>query len=642
MGTRVAAAAVAFVIALVGAAAASAETFVVTKTADTNGTCNLGDCSLREAVKAANANDGDDVVLVPPGLYTLTGAVGEDAAESGDLDVTDANDALLIDGAGAGATTISGGGIDRVFDVLQFAQLELRDVKLVGGAPAEDGGAIRNFEGDLLIRDSVLEGNVSGGDGGAIHSSGEGRPRVRIEASALTGNFAASDGGAIHNEGESRLALTNSTMSGNQATGSRGGALYNQGFATATIVDSSVSGNTSVLEGGGIGTQNESSLTIVRSTIASNRSITDQGGGIWAQNSSTVAIADSTLTGNRSSDTDANDGGGAIWAQNDVVLTISGSTLSGNSAERHGGALYVRNFVWLNLQNSTVAGNNAGQSGGGIYAENEPIVQITSSTIAGNGAAAGGGIFDQTVSSTAPFHLRGTIVAANTAAGSPNDCGGAVAGGAYASFGFNLATTGTCDLNGPGDVPAGNAGLGALASNGGPTQTLALLPGSQAIDAGGPACSASDQRGAPRPQGATCDIGAFEATPVPPPPPQPTPPPALDTTAPGARLLGKKSQRLGKRVTIRVQCQGTEACITKATGSLRIKGAGKALPLTPSKRVVIRPGATATLALQVSKKVRSRAAAALLSGKKVQVLISVPVADEAGNARLLKRTLRLT
>jgi CSLREA domain-containing protein len=632
-----------FLVVLVGAAQASAATFTVTKTADTNGTCNVGDCSLREAVKAANANGGDDVIVVPAGVYALSGAANEEAAESGDLDVTDANDDLLLDGAGAalGGTLISGGGADRVFDLLEFARLELRDVRITGGSAGE-GGAIRNNLGDLLIKNSVLEGNESSNDGGAIYNFGIGRPRVAIDNSALVGNIAASDGGAVYNTGDGRVVVTNSTMRANHANTSRGGALYNEGIGTVTIADSSISENTAATGGGGIGTQNDSTLTVVRSTIAANEATTAiaEGGGIWAQNSSTVAIVDSTLSANKVLGTGVSSGGGAVWTQNDVVLTVSGSTLNGNSAQRHGGGLYVRNFVWLTLQNSTVAGNAAGQSGGGIYAENSPIVQVTSSTIAGNGAAAGGGIFDETVSAFAPFHLRSTILAGNTAAGAPNDCGGAVAGGAYASFGFNLDTTGTCDLTGAGDVPSGNAALGPLASNGGPTQTLALLAGSQAIDAGGATCARTDQRGAPRPQGPACDIGAFEALPSA--PVVPARPAIPDTIAPNARLLGKKAQKLGKQVTVRVKCLGSENCITRASGSLRIKGRGKTLPLTASKRVEIRAGATATLAVRVPKKARAAAAAALLDSVKVQALINVRVADAAGNERLLKRTLRLT
>ena len=77
---------------------------------------------------------------------------------------------------------------------------------------------------------------------------------------------------------------------------------------------------------------------------------------------------------------------------------------------------------------------------------------------------------------------------------------------------------------GPGDVPHGDPMLGQLASNGGPTQTIALLPGSPALGAGG-ACTdpasvpaneplLTDQRLLPRPSGGPCDIGAFQFQPV--------------------------------------------------------------------------------------------------------------------------------
>jgi hypothetical protein len=53
--------------------------------------------------------------------------------------------------------------------------------------------------------------------------------------------------------------------------------------------------------------------------------------------------------------------------------------------------------------------------------------------------------------------------------------------------------------------------LGSLADNGGPTLTMALLPGSPAIDAGSAVgAPATDQRGVARPQGPGVDIGAFE------------------------------------------------------------------------------------------------------------------------------------
>ena len=95
---------------------ATAAPFVVTTTADSNdGACTVSLCSLRDAVIAANASGGADIITLPAGTYTLTiGGRGEDAAATGDLDI---NNSLTINGAGAATTIVDGGGLDRVFDI---------------------------------------------------------------------------------------------------------------------------------------------------------------------------------------------------------------------------------------------------------------------------------------------------------------------------------------------------------------------------------------------------------------------------------------------------------------------------------------------------------------------------------------------
>ena len=93
-------------------------TFTVSKTADTNdGTCGA-DCSLREAVRAANASAGMDTINIPNGVYELTiGGINEHAANTGDLDILDS--VTIIGGGSAGTFVQAGGsagtGIDKVF-----------------------------------------------------------------------------------------------------------------------------------------------------------------------------------------------------------------------------------------------------------------------------------------------------------------------------------------------------------------------------------------------------------------------------------------------------------------------------------------------------------------------------------------------
>jgi hypothetical protein len=90
------------------------------------------------------------------------------------------------------------------------------------------------------------------------------------------------------------------------------------------------------------------------------------------------------------------------------------------------------------------------------------------------------------------------------------------------SDGYNLSSDKSCKFNNSGDLNSTNPRLGRLQNNGGPTQTMALLPGSPAIDAGNASgCTdgrgrllKTDQRGKPRPDkedhGVGCDIGAYE------------------------------------------------------------------------------------------------------------------------------------
>src|SRR5947207_8442939 len=97
--------------------AAAQTTFTVTKTADTNdGVCD-SDCSLREAIRAANAAAGADTISIPAGTYTLSLSGSDDTANLGDLDVTGP---LTINGAGQANTIIQAGttnsnGIDKIF-----------------------------------------------------------------------------------------------------------------------------------------------------------------------------------------------------------------------------------------------------------------------------------------------------------------------------------------------------------------------------------------------------------------------------------------------------------------------------------------------------------------------------------------------
>ncbi|HEV8582722.1 MAG TPA: choice-of-anchor Q domain-containing protein [Thermoanaerobaculia bacterium] len=218
--------------------AASAAVYIPSKTVDTaDGNCNA-DCSLREAVLAANAHAGDDVILLHAGIYGLS--------LPGGLDVSDD---LVVLGDGAGRTIIDGGGVDRIFDIPAGVTAEISDVTLRNGHASGAGGAIQNA-GQLTVARSALTGNSSSGLGGAISTDG-GSSALTVTDSLVAGNTAQGRAGAIAVHGDTTLA--NVTVTGNQTSADFGGGLYIFSFTDAqvTLNNVTIAGNTAASKGGG-------------------------------------------------------------------------------------------------------------------------------------------------------------------------------------------------------------------------------------------------------------------------------------------------------------------------------------------------------------------------------------------------------
>jgi len=463
-----------------------ANTFPVTKTADTNdGICDP-DCSLREAIEAANTNPGSDDVTVPAGFYLLT---------LGQLVVSDE---VVIAGDGQTNTIIDGSAADRVLDVEALSGVvEISSVTIQNGYVSYYdsgygvGGGIRNYA-DLTISESTVSDNRAALSGGGISNV---YGNLTLTNSTVSGNFAGDAGGGL-DIFYGKVTVTNSTLSGNAANEdygfcvrfdgcARGGGIRIRGWepdiAYVTITDSTVSGNASAL-GGGI--YNAGTLSLVNSTVRENFTF-----AVHAPFFEYIGP----------------DGGG-IFNGASASLYSANSTVSENTAYNAGG---ISNTGGMILTNSTVSGNTALIRGGGIL--NGGVVTLTNSTVSGNTVflISGGGIWN-----TGDFTLINTIVAGNAAPGGAN-CSGTIGG--TNSVGYNLTDDDSCGFTAPGDLVVPDAMLGPLQGNGGPTATHALLPGSPAIDAGSTNCPPpdTDQRGVARPQGAACDIGAVECLPEP-------------------------------------------------------------------------------------------------------------------------------
>jgi hypothetical protein len=486
-----------------------------------DGLCSLDEADLfingsSEPDCAAGLVSGASTVIVPAGCYVFTGIfrfVGT----------------TTMQGAGPGPPGCNGGGTvireqaaaQPVFNT-NGATTTITGLTLTGGHPSCqsqgdvqcNGGGIRNM-GTLTVRNVLITGNstgaafdstTEGGKGGGIYSAFD---ALTVENSTITGNSAGhgtfpggpgADGGGIYND-EGDLTLINSVVSGNSAGDGAAGP------PGATGGDGGAGGS-----GGGIFNRMDSRLVVQGSTISGNHAGAGGAGGDGASGGG--------LGGQ------GGDGGGVFQGQ---LATISDSTISGNLAGNggtggagggstggHGGT--AGNGGGTDTQgpsttmtNVTLTGNVAGQAGvggtgiphgvdaiggqgGAIFAGNATTIRNV--TIAGNTASGfGGGVLvSGNVTEAA------SIIAQNgpqNCEPSPTDGGGNVVFGDH-----------TC----PGTQA--DPILGPLASNGGPSQTMALLAGSAAIDVAGTAgCPAADERGVARPEGPRCDAGAYEFAP---------------------------------------------------------------------------------------------------------------------------------
>ncbi|HEV2993709.1 MAG TPA: right-handed parallel beta-helix repeat-containing protein, partial [Acidimicrobiia bacterium] len=309
------------------------------------------------------------------------------------------------------------------------------------------------------------------------------------------------------------------TIDGNGATVNGNGHVVLSDLSSASLtVDSlTITGATAgTLGGGGIGSTG--ALTVTNSTITSNTDNSGAGGGgIFSATS--VSVTNSTIAHNSSP---AGPGGGILCLG--CSVSVANSTISTNiddGADASGGLEGVPVVV----TNSTVTDNTDGGIavlgvGGGVG-----VLTLVYSTVAGNTSPGGGAA--NLAGAGSLGHLPNTLITFGSIValpesgpggiGTPTNCAGFTT---TTSHGFNFTDDTSCGLPAADTHVGASPQLGALANNGGPTQTLLPLTGSPLIDAipaascqaDGAAGITTDQRGFARPDAASpnCDIGAVE------------------------------------------------------------------------------------------------------------------------------------
>ena len=495
-----------------------------------------GSGSLRQAILDANDESGADSIHFNGALFSSPQTIALASALPTITEavvITGPGHQLLTLDAGNGSDHLPGTGDGfRLLDIddanaSQFASVTVQGLTLTGGDVSGAGGAISSRE-NMTIIDVAIVNNATGpgalgtagavgqaggdggrgGDGGGIFSSGGDLFVVR---STLSGNSTGNGGnGGLGGDGADGTNGQGGGDGGYGGSGGYGGAIFSDG-GNVVIIDSTLSGNSTGTGGlsGSAGQGGEGTV-----------------GGV----------------GGRGGDGGYGGNGGGIYSSVGT-LTITGSTISGNfTGAGTDGA--TGGDGGSGAANGDGGDGGNGGSGGGLY-NVEGLFEISSSTITGNrtsnsGSAGAGGSGGESGSpgshgegggidslGSEPLQIANTIIAANLAAGAAPDLrtGSEMLSIDYSLIGEGgdlLISSGTGNQIGTG-LALLNPHLGPLASNGGPTETHALLPNSPAIDAGDPSivfnASEFDQRGAPFLRvedgnfvaGAFIDLGAYEA-----------------------------------------------------------------------------------------------------------------------------------
>jgi CSLREA domain-containing protein len=256
-----------------------------------------GDCSLREAIIAANTDssvDGcisgsgeDEIEFQPtvlPATFVLSiEGVGEEAAATGDLDITES---LTITGAGAANTIIDANGVDRVFHLMGDITVSIRDLTIQNGYVSDDGiegsgGGIAVWGGNLELKNSLVRNNEADFGGGIVNEFSY----VNIITSTISNNAAIRTGAGISNRG-GVLQIAKSTISDNhiEQDFTEGGGIRNTFDGLIIMTNSTVSNNTASF-GGGI--NNDSSrIAMINCTVSGNTA--NSGGGIGFESGSSI------------------------------------------------------------------------------------------------------------------------------------------------------------------------------------------------------------------------------------------------------------------------------------------------------------------------------------------------------------------
>ena len=523
----------------------------ITVTTDADSDADDGDCTLREAIEAANTDTAYNGCSAGSGADTITFADDYTITLNGNQ-LTVITSTIAIIGNGPANTILQANAAPdtatyRVFEVGSAGNLTLDNVtvrhgRCAGACPTQvnNGSGIYNA-GTLAVSNSSIISNTSSVNGGgifnigiltvtsslfshnqgsAIHADWKGQSTV-ISDTQIVHNRDNSDGGGI--DADHPLTVTNSFIGYNIASGGDGGGGLQSGEDVHVLIENSeiVSNTATVEEGGGLYLY-RGWATIRNSRIVSNTTYR-YGGGIYVDDASTngmLSIENSEIAYNRVftdsvggpadgggiyinnnphvkiedvfiHHNEASRDGGGLWLDDRLVLTMTGSTIAHNAAYNgRGGGIFAETQS-LTAENSTIS-HNQSQHGGGIYAYeggSEVLITLTHVSLISNTATiSGGGLYLDDGSNTGPI-VRTTLQNSLITSNAGGDCARLEGWEEIdATPGYNLDSDGTCVTDGvDNNLTSATPGVGPLADNDGYALSDGTVIPTHALLTGSPA-----------------------------------------------------------------------------------------------------------------------------------------------------------
>jgi parallel beta-helix repeat protein len=291
-------------------------------------------------------NDGhewgyDAFATIQEGIDAVSGSTVH-VAEGYYTEIVFLTDGVELLGAGAGVTTIDGGGIGSVVTTIGVGPTTVLSGFTITNGDDSKGGGMYNDGSSPTVSDCTFIGNTSVGGGGGMCNEHHSSPTVTD--CVFSGNTVSTTGGGMDNMSFSSPTVTNCTFSGNSAV--QGGGMRNYGNCSPSVSDCTFSGNTAYSSGGGMFNDGDSSPTVTNCTFDSNSASGPSGKG------------------------------GVMYNGANCSPTLTNCTFSGNSANDYGGGMY--NYLATpTVTNCTLVGNSAGDSGGGMYNLNGSSPTVT-------------------------------------------------------------------------------------------------------------------------------------------------------------------------------------------------------------------------------------------------------------------------